>query len=66
MPAKRRDALEAEFKRLAAQNDGFVPLEAFLGMDEVAELLEEKLLAKAEVRCSSECLLLLPFPPTTR
>lgn len=47
---KRRQALEAEFKRVAGKADGLVTLEAFLGTGEVAELLQEKLLVRAEVR----------------
>lgn len=46
---KRRQALEAEFKRVAGKADGLVPLEAFLRSGEVAELLQEKLLVRAEV-----------------
>lgn len=50
MAPRRRKILEAEFHRLsnAAQAD-FITLEAFYTSTEVAELLREKLLAKAEV-----------------
>jgi hypothetical protein len=49
MPAKRRATLEADFKRLAGKGGEGVSLEAFMDSGEVAELLKEKLLARAEV-----------------